>query len=195
MGAKESTGCSVPFAGPRFTEELHLLPAIDDTVMETATLWHRVLNDPQLQDLPYKIETNEHGQIVLSPHKPQHGIRQSKVSDLLRDHATQAGTRAVEFAVETAKGVKVPDVVWMSEERLVEMPDDAEASPVMPEVVVEVLSEGNTDAEIAEKRQLYLDEGAQEVWTCAGDGTMTFHDETGTIESSAVVPSFPREVE
>ena len=172
-----------------------MLPAIDDTVMETATLWHRVLNDPQLQDLPYKIETNEHGQIVLSPHKPQHGIRQSKVSDLLRDHATQAGTRAVEFAVETAKGVKVPDVVWMSEERLVEMPDDAEASPVMPEVVVEVLSEGNTDAEIAEKRQLYLDEGAQEVWTCAGDGTMTFHDETGTIESSAVVPSFPREVE
>jgi len=29
--------------------------------METATLWHRVLNDPQLQELPYKIETNEHG--------------------------------------------------------------------------------------------------------------------------------------
>jgi hypothetical protein len=111
MGMKESTGCSVPFARPRFTEELHLLPAIDDTVMETATLWHRVLHDPQLRDLPYKIETNEHGQIVLSPHKPQHGIRQSKVSDLLRDHATQVGTRAVEFAVETTKGVKVPDVV------------------------------------------------------------------------------------
>jgi Uma2 family endonuclease len=91
--------------------------------------------------------------------------------------------------------VKVPDVVWISKERLAEMPDDAEASPVMPEVVVEVLSEGNTDAELAAKRQLYFDEGAVEVWTCAADGTMTFHDETGAIEASAVVPSFPREVE
>ena len=163
--------------------------------METATLWHRVLNDPQLQELPYKIETNEHGQLVLSSHKPHHGIRQSKISDLLRDHATQAGTRAVEFAVDTAKGVKVPDVVWVSEDRLAEMPDDAEASPVMPEVVVEVLSEGDTDVEIAEKRQLCLDEGAQEVWTCAADGTMSFYDETGAMEASTLIPSFPHQVE
>ena len=163
--------------------------------MEASALLHRVLNHPQLQELPYNIETNEHGQLVLSSHKPHHGIRQSKISDLLRDHATQAGTRAVEFAVDTAKGVKVPDVVWVSEERLAEMPDDAEASPVMPEVVVEVLSEDNTDAEIAEKRQLYLDEGAQEVWTCAADGTMSFYDETGAMEASAVIPSFPNQVE
>mgnify|MGYP006280489259 CR=1 FL=1 len=89
--------------------------------METATLWHRVLNDPELQELPYKIETNDHGQIVLSPHKSEHGIRQSRASDLLRDHANQAGTRAVEFAVERERGVKVPDVVWISEERFAEM--------------------------------------------------------------------------
>jgi len=163
--------------------------------METATLWHRVLNDSQLQELPYKIETNEHGQIVLSPHKPQHGILQSKLSDLLRNHAPQAGTRAVEFAVATTKGVKVPDVVWISADRLAEMPDDAEASPVMPEVVVEVLSEGNTEAELGEKQQLYLEEGAREVWTCAADGTVTFHDKRGAIETSNVVPSFPNEID
>lgn len=163
--------------------------------METATLWHRVLNDPQLQELPYKIETNEHGQIVLSPHKPHHGIRQSKISDLLRDHTTQSGTRAVEFTVETSKGVKVPDVVWMSDERLAEMPDDAEASPVMPEVVVEVLSEGNTEAEIEEKRDLYLDEGAREVWTCAADGTMTFYDGTGTLTESGLISAFPTSID
>jgi Uma2 family endonuclease len=163
--------------------------------METATLWRRVLNDPQLQELPYKIETNEHGQIVLSPHKPQHGIRQSKISDLLRDHAPKAGTRAVEFAVDTTKGVKVPDVVWISADRLAEMPNDAEASPIMPEIVVEVLSEGNTEDEIDEKRQLYLNEGAQEVWMCAADGAMTFYDETGAIERSAIIPSFPNQIE
>jgi len=89
----------------------------------------------------------------------------------------------------------VPDVVWISDGRLAEMPDDVEASPVMPEVVVEALSEGNTDAEMVEKRQLYLDEGAQEVWTCAEDGIISFYDETGTIEASAVIPSFPNQIE
>ena len=162
--------------------------------METATLWHRVLNDPQLQELPYKIETNEHGQIVLRPHEPKHRIRQSKISDLFRDHAS-GRTRAVEFAVDTAKGVKVPDVVWISEKRLAEMPDDTEVSPVMPEVVVEVPLEGSTDAELAEKRRLYLDEDAVEVWTCAADGTMVFYDEMGTLDQSSVTPTFPSQVE
>jgi Uma2 family endonuclease len=114
--------------------------------METATLWHRVLHDPQLQDLPFKIETNEHGQLVLSPHKPQRGYLQMRIGELLRDHVDRPGRRAVEFAVETAKGIKVPDVAWISEERWAQIPDDAEASPVMPELCVEVLSESNTEA-------------------------------------------------
>lgn len=75
-----------------------------EPIMETTTVGHRVLNDPQLQDLPYKIEMNEHGQILLRRQKPQHGCRQSKVSGLLRDHGSQRGTPAVEFAVETKKG-------------------------------------------------------------------------------------------
>ncbi|MEF8817737.1 MAG: Uma2 family endonuclease [Salinibacter sp.] len=159
--------------------------------METATAWHRVLNDPQLRALPYKVETNEHRQIVLRPHTPQHGLRQSRISDLLRDHAPQGGARAVEFAVDTAKGVKVPAVIWIAEDRLARIPDDAEASPVVPDLVVEVLSESNTESEIAEKRRLYLDEGAQEVWTCGPDGRMTFYDEEGERKASALVPSFP----
>jgi Uma2 family endonuclease len=163
--------------------------------MDTATIWHRVLNDPQLRELPYKVETNEHGQIVLRPHGPQHGLRQSRVCDLLREHAPRAGARAVEFAVETAKGVKVPDVVWISDDRLAQVPDDAEASPVVPDIVVEVLFESNTESEIAEKRRLYLDEGAREVWTCAPDGTMTFHDAEGPMAQSALAPSFPATVD
>lgn len=163
--------------------------------METATAWHRVLNDPQLRELPYKVETNEHGQIVLSPHKPQHGLRQSRITDLLRDHLQDDGARAVEFAVETRKGVKVPDVVWISADRLARVPEDAEASPVVPDLVVEVLSEGNTESEIAEKRRLYLDEGAREVWTCAPDGTLSFYDANGARDGSALVPSFPSTVD
>ena len=75
------------------------------------TAWQRVLDDPALRNLPYKVETNETGQIILSPHKPRHSHAQTRITDLMRDHATQPGERAVEFAVETRKGVKVPDVV------------------------------------------------------------------------------------
>ena len=164
-------------------------------IMETTTAWSRVLNDPQLRELPYKIETNEHGQIVLSPHKPQHGLQQGRLVRLINQHANPSGQAAVEFAVSTGKGVKVPDVVWISDDRLADVPEKAEASPVLPEIVVEVLSDGNTEAELAEKRRLYLEEGAEEVWTCAEDGTMSFYDESGEIERSAVIPQFPKEVD
>lgn len=53
-----------------------------------------------------------------------------RLGELLRDHLDRPGRRAVEFAVDTAKGIKVPDVVWLSNERWAQIPDDAEASPV-----------------------------------------------------------------
>jgi len=161
----------------------------------TASLWHRALHDPQLQDLPYKIETNEYGQLILSPHKPPHSYAQTRISDLLRDHLDRPGRRVVELAVETPMGIKVPDVAWMSAERWVQIPDGAEASPVMPELCVEVLSDSNTDAEMAAKRRLYFDGGAEEVWTCTLDGDMRFYTPDGKQSASALAPSFPASIE
>lgn len=83
----------------------------------------------------------------------------------------------------------------MSEARYAEIPDDAEASPVLPEIVVEVLSESNTVDEIEEKRRLYLDEGAEEVWTCDPDGAMTFYGPEDESEQSGLMSSFPAEIE
>lgn len=163
--------------------------------METATAWHRALHDPQLQGLPYKIETNEHGQLLLSPHKPHHSLQQGRLVSLFDQHAQRAGRAAVEFAVATNRGVKVPDVVWISDDRLAQIPDDAEASSVLPEIVVEVLSESNTASEIEEKRRLYFDEGADEVWTCDPDGEITFYSPDGEIEQSALISSFPTQIE
>jgi len=39
----------------------------------------------------------------------------------------------------------------------------------MPELVLEVLSEGNAEGEIPDRRALHLDEGAEEVWTLGGE--------------------------
>lgn len=43
-----------------------------------------------------------------------------------------------------------------------------------PEICVEVLSKKNTKEEIEEKRRLYFEAGAKEVWLCARNGKMQF---------------------
>ena len=164
------------------------------TPPQQAALWARVVDDPNLQDLPYKVETNEHGQIVLSPHKNVHSILQTAITDLLRDLIDASGVRAVEFAVETAKGTKAPDVIWISEARYAQAPRDAASSPVMPEICVEVLSSSNTAVEIEEKCRLYLDGGAEEVWIVTGAGQVTFYDADGRRTASQRVPAFPAQV-
>jgi Uma2 family endonuclease len=100
---------------------------------------------------------------MLSPRKPQHGLQRGQFVQKLIWHARASGEATVEFAVETEKRVKVPDVVWISEDRLEQLPEEAEASPILPEIVVEVLSEENTETVLAEKQDLYFDEGAREV--------------------------------
>lgn len=162
--------------------------------METLSAWGRALRDPSLRDLPYKIETNEHGQLVMSPQKPGHGLLQLRVGALL-EQLDLPGRAAVEFAVETPRGVKLPDVVWISDERLKQMPEGAEACPVAPEICVEVLSYSNTRAEIEEKRRLYFQQGALEVWTCDMKGRMRFFDRSGERSASEFAPSFPLLIE
>lgn len=156
--------------------------------------WEHALRDPALQDLPYKIETNEYDQLVLSPHKPYHSVQQSDVYDALKDRMDRPGRPVQEFAIQTSGGIKVADVVWISEERLQQIPSGASASPVAPEICVEVLSEGNTEAEIDEKRALYVEAGADEVWTCDENGQMTFYGADGVLERSNLVPTFPVQI-
>lgn len=163
-------------------------------VMDTLSAWSRALRDPSLRDLPYKIETNEYGQLVMSPQKPKHGRLQFCVAELLSQLIEKAGRASVEFAVETSKGVKVPDAVWISDERWNEMSDHADASPLAAEICVEVLSKSNTQAEIEDKRRLYFESGAEEVWTCDLKGRMQFFDVDGERAASALVPSFPIEI-
>ena len=163
--------------------------------MDTLSAWSRALRDPSLRDLPYKIETNEYGQLVMSPQKPMHGHAQSRITELLAELAPRSGRRAVEFAIETRKGVKLPDVVWISDERWFQIPEDAEVSSIAPEICVEVLSKSNTRAEIDEKRSLYFERSALEVWTCAVNGDMRFFDPSGSLPASKLVPDFPDHID
>lgn len=155
--------------------------------------WTDILADPSLQDLPYKIETNGYGQIVMSPASNRHGELQLEIAALLRALMKQ-GRAIVECSIQTNDGVKVPDVAWRSRDFLnAHQGEDPFSSA--PEICVEVLSPSNSRAEIDEKKALYFAAGAIEVWTCDKQGDMSFYSVDGPIDQSALAPDFPERVE
>jgi len=157
--------------------------------------WEDVTRDSLLQGLPYKIETNAHGQLVLSPHTNRHSDVQEQILLLLHEHAP-AGHQPPEYAVTTSAGVKTPDNVWMSSERRDRMRATGDPTTLAPEICIEVVSDSNTPEEMAEKRALYVDAGAEEVWMVDVDtGRVRFYDASGPIERSHLAPAFPVQVD
>ena len=48
--------------------------------------WLDVINDASLANLPYKIELNEYGQIVMSSASNKHGFLQAEIAFFLRNN-------------------------------------------------------------------------------------------------------------
>lgn len=157
-------------------------------------VWDKIVANPEFARMPYRFETDEHGQIIMSPPPaPSHGNKQSTISFLLRKHAPE-GKVISECPVSTLKGVKAADVAWCS----LEIWRESEGKSCLlraPEICVEILSPSNTASEIEEKKQLYFDAGAQEVWLCAEDGTMSFFLPNAPAASSPFCPDFPARVD
>jgi len=149
------------------------MPTTTTRAREHQERWQDIVDDPALEGLPYKIETNERGQIVLSPPKAQHSDLQGRVLDKLREVGPE-GRGMPEFPVATEGGVKVPDVVWMPGGQLGEITETGDPPTRAPAVCVEVLSDSNDEAEMQEKRALYLSAGAAEVWIITQDGRVRF---------------------
>jgi len=156
--------------------------------------WEQICEDPHLRDLPYKIEQDKYGHIVMSPAKSDHGEYQAAIAALLK--MLKDWSILVECAIETPEGAKVPDVAAMTRER--RLPHrGAAALPIAPEICVEVESWSNTEAEFIEKRSLYAAKGCVEFWLCSESGEMRFYRAaTGEkLERSEICPDFPARVE
>jgi Uma2 family endonuclease len=152
--------------------------------------WHEIVVHPSLVDLPFKIETNQFGQVVMSPAGSTHGLFQGAIQDLIREHV-KGGRVAQECPVQTTDGIKVADVAWLSSEFLnAHLGEDVFLNA--PEICVEIISPSNTALEMATKRALYLAAGALEVWMCDLKGKMRFFDANGELEGSSLAPGFPK---
>lgn len=155
--------------------------------------WSDVIADPSLQNLPYKIELNGYGQIVMTPASNRHGRLQAEVSFLLSEQAGE-GIVITEASILTPAGVKVADVVWLSDRFSAEH-GEATPFPAAPELCVEVISPSNTRLEMQEKSRLYFDQGAREVWFCDEEGILVFLSPQGQLEVSGLFPQFPTQVD
>ncbi|HVA49826.1 MAG TPA: Uma2 family endonuclease [Pirellulales bacterium] len=97
--------------------------------------------------------------------------------------------------------VRIPDVAYTSWERLPGGRRPTERVPrLAPNIVVEILSEGNTPAEMAEKRRLYFEAGVDLVWeinllrrsATAYRSPADFEtlEKDGRLEGGTVLPGF-----
>lgn len=154
--------------------------------------WQEVCEHPGLQDLPFKIELNEKGQIVMNAVRVIHSLYQGEIEYRLRT-LLKGGRTLPECAIKTSKGTKVADVAWATTDTVRKIKDEVECS-IAPEICIEVLSSSNTKDEMKEKIDLYLEKGACEVWVCES-GVMRFYNASGKLEHSVLVSEFPKIIE
>ena len=138
--------------------------------------WQEVLADKSLHDLPYKIELNEKGLIEMSPASFIHSLLQGRLTKLLGNQLE--GEVFTELAVQTTKGIRVPDVAWGSKEYVQKHINDVYALSA-PELCVEIISPSNMREEMQDKVELFLQAGAKEVWLVTEDRQVTYHNSTG----------------
>ena len=168
----------------------------DSTTSSALALWHALCEDAYFSEAPFKVETNVQGQIIMSPAGWSHGAYQFEIQMQLKRFSDAAGVKGriiPECAVLTSDGVKVPDVAWVTAEKIKSNQDQLVITSG-PQICVEVLSASNSAPEMARKTALYFEAGSSEVWLCGTGGEMTFLDPAGERESSAIFPAFPKTI-
>lgn len=150
--------------------------------------WEEAIEDPILDGLPFKIELNGYGNIVMSPTRFAHSGYQGEICNLLGKLLD--GKAVAEAAVQTSDNVKVADVAWLTWEHW-EIARHELAASTAPAICVEVTSKSNYQRELNEKKRLYFGVGAKEVWFCDRMGNMIFHTPEGRVEKSIICPEFP----
>lgn len=139
--------------------------------------WAEVIDNPLLKDLPFKIELNKWGKILMSPASNNHGRLQYEVGARI-DRQKRSGKIIMACSIQTNDGVKVADVAWASDEFIAQY---GYITPYLraPEICVEITSPSNSKGEMDEKIQLYLLAGALEVWIVDETGDVSYFNAEG----------------
>jgi len=150
--------------------------------------WAKIINNPLLQNLPFKIEQNRFGQLLMSPATNRHGMIQVAIA-LALSKRKRGGRIINECSIQTSDGVKVADVAWASDAFIAGYGDKT-PYPRAPELCIEIVSPSNSQAAMQFKIELYLARGAHEVWMLDEKGNLKFFTNDGAMKSSKLFPRF-----
>jgi Uma2 family endonuclease len=171
---------------------IQLQPTHEQTLFNVRR-WHELLHSPELAKLPFRIETDRHGHILMCPPPAlPHSEKQATIAALLKQ-LLPLGRTFTECPISTSDGVKATDVAWLSRERSREA-DTQSCFVRAPDICVEILSPSNTKREIQEKISLYFESGAQEVWVCDEKGAFHYRvrGRSSSRKLSSICPEFPK---
>src|SRR6266705_3727542 len=116
--------------------------------------WAEICEDKLLATLPYRIESDRWGNIIMSPPpRSRHAEYQTEIAVLLRRFMRE-GLSIAECPIQTPEGVKATDVAWVSRGRRASKPNDP-VYLIAPEICVEVASPSNQEGELMERKRLY----------------------------------------
>jgi Uma2 family endonuclease len=152
--------------------------------------WSQVLKDSTLNDLPYKIELDKWGQVIMTPASNKHGNYQIRIGTKL-SLLKKEGEVISECSIQTREGVKVADIAWCSPQ-FIKKHSFRTPFTRAPEICVEIISPSNSKQALAEKMQLYFEHGATEVWVCDNQGAISFYGITEKLPRSKLVRKFPK---
>lgn len=136
----------------------------------------RTVGKLSLQEFLVLPESDERFEFVDGDLKPkvspkyQHSKAQLRLLTFIHDwcEQQQSGRVLPEWAVilqrQGRDWVPVPDLLYVSYERLPQMWEEDAPCPVVPELVIEIISPGQSFGEIAQKAEDYLRAGVDRVW-------------------------------
>ena len=168
------------------------LPSREEQIDMNRRRLEELQGDSTLADVSLRIETNAHGQILMTPPSAgEHSYRQSSIFFAME--RLLKGQVLAECPISTMDGVRAAVVGWYSSQRFSQVRSQP-AFEIAPEICVEVISPGNTKSGRMLKKQLYFEAGAEEVWFCQLDGQMEFYtaaEPAVPTTSSTSCPDFP----
>ena len=169
------------------------LPTITDQHAFNMARWKELIVDPEIEALNCNIESDRFGHVLMMS-VPGFGHAGYQFEIGLELHRRLLNGKVLgECRISTSEGIKGADAAWISQARRRRAVSN-DLLVIAPEICVEVISAGNTRAEMNEKKALYFESGAEEVWLCDRKGRMFFFLKSAPDEAaefSALCPEFP----
>ncbi|MBI2569534.1 MAG: Uma2 family endonuclease [Candidatus Schekmanbacteria bacterium] len=139
--------------------------------MSTAAIQERLITADEFERIAHRYGRSEliDGRIVqLSPTGWKHGDIEAQIILLLRPYVRLrqlgfVGTGEVGCKLPNGR-VRAPDVLFVRQERLADLPEDG-FLPFAPDLAVEVVSPDDSAREVRDKASEWIAGGSEQVWT------------------------------